>query len=501
MKLNPAIAIVTIAAALGWQAEAQIYETNNVVVQTFAGSGFSGYVDGVGELTMFNDPSRLLSDSSGNLFVWDNGNARLRKIKPDGTVSTFAGGGNQTTGVGTNVAFLTFDCMTIDRSDNIWAIFHPGGYPVYLYKITSNGTVTRTILPRPLSISIPLGMCIDSVGNLYSSETDGRIYRYSTNGVLSVFAGSGNYGYADGNGIFTSFKIPQCLAADSANNIYVWDSYNYLIRRIDQSQNVTTFAGSLGIGELPFQAIDGVGASAVLHGVTQMCFDGSGNLILAGTTSVRKISPAKSVTTFAGSFSQFGYANGSGSFARFYGASGVCVSQGAIFVADNFNQRIRQITFNQPPVIQRQPQGQVSCLGQSASFRVTATGVQPLSYQWLHNNVALGGQTSTNLMLSNLVANQAGAYSVIVSNPAGTVTSAPSQLVVNDACVDLRMYAGLKITGQPGASYVLSYTTNLDAQNSWMPVATNIMPASGWFYLDMESAFSGYRFYRVTLQR
>ena len=99
MKSRILITLVAIAAAFSWQVEAQTYDTNNVVVQTFAGSAFTGYVDGVGQLTMFNTPMAIVADSQGNLFVWDNGNNRIRKIAPDATVTTFAGGGNQSTGI------------------------------------------------------------------------------------------------------------------------------------------------------------------------------------------------------------------------------------------------------------------------------------------------------------------------------------------------------------------------------------------------------------------
>jgi hypothetical protein len=138
-------------------------------------------------------------------------------------------------------------------------------------------------------------------------------------------------------------------------------------------------------------------------------------------------------------------------------------------------------------------------LGQSASFQVTAVGVQPLFYQWLSNSVPMSGQTSTNLVLTNLVANQAGAYSVIVSNQFSSVTSDTAQLVINDACVDIRLYAGLNMSGQPGATYLLSYTTNLNAPINWLPIATNTMPISGWLYIDTNTPFSPQRFYRAQL--
>lgn len=335
MKLTPFISTVALAMVVGWQAAAQTYDTNGVVVQTFAGSGFSGYVDGVGQQTMFNYPMSVVADSHGNLFVWDDANARIRKITPDATVTTFAGGGNQATGIGTNVSFsgLFFSGMTIDRNDRISMIHRFG-----LYRITSNATVTRPNLP----LSSPQGICSDSVGNLYIADGDNKIYRYATNGGLSVFAGSGNSGYADGNGVFTSFNLPRALAADAADNIYVWDYLNYLIRRIDQSQNVTTIAGKYGNAS----NADGVGTNAVFSNIYQMCFDNSGNLILACGICVRTISATTNVTTIAGSFSQASYMNGAGNLARFNGASGVCFSGGTIYVADSSNQRIRSITNN-----------------------------------------------------------------------------------------------------------------------------------------------------------
>jgi sugar lactone lactonase YvrE len=350
MKIKTLIGLATIAVVFSWQAVAQTYDTNGDYVQTFAGSGFSGYVDGVGQQTMFNNPNTIVADSHGNLFVWDSQNSMIRKIAPDSTVTTFSGGGNQTTGIGTNVNLpnnLSFGGMTIDRNDTIWAITFPSS--VYLYKITSNATVTRT----SISLSDPLGICADSYDNLYiSDQAYNKIYRYDTNGALTVFAGSGNPTYADGNGIFTAFYFPRALATDAANNIYVWDSGNYLIRKIDQSQNVTTFAGKYQINN---PITDGIGTNASLHSISGMCFDSFGNLIftdsaLATGSSVRKISPTTNVVTLAGSFAQNSYTNGAGNLARFNEASGVCVSGGTIYVADTSNQRIRSITNN--PVAQ-----------------------------------------------------------------------------------------------------------------------------------------------------
>src|ERR1035437_1438988 len=144
MKNKTLIILGAIVVAFGWHVEAQTYDTNNEVVQTFAGSGFAGYVDGVGQLTMFNYPNAIVADSHSNLFVWDSNNYRIRKIAPDGTVTTFAGGGSNAQGTGTNVSFgsVGFGGLTIDRNDAIWAF--PAQSYSYLYKITSGAMVAYT---------------------------------------------------------------------------------------------------------------------------------------------------------------------------------------------------------------------------------------------------------------------------------------------------------------------------------------------------------------------
>ena len=267
---------------LAEQAGAQTYDTNGVVVQTFAGSGFSGYVDGVGQQTMFNNPNSIAADSSNNLFVLDTGNQRIRKITPDGRVSTFAGGGSGSIpGYGTNVSLNSYigggpTPMVIDRSNTLW--FMRTVNDTGILRIRNDGYVTIVNLTGATGGS---GLCFDSGNNLYYSDPTvccgNKIYRWRTNGVLEVFAGSGNAGYADGNGIFTAFNSPSTLAADAADNIYVWDSGNSLIRRIDQSQNVTTFAGKYANAS----SADGIGTNAAFNSISQMCVDSSGNLLLA----------------------------------------------------------------------------------------------------------------------------------------------------------------------------------------------------------------------------
>jgi hypothetical protein len=386
MKLKIIFAALCVLSV--WQTEAQTYDTNNVVVQTFAGSGFSGYVDGVGQQTMFYDPNAIVADSHSNLFVWDQLNYRIRKIAPDSTVTTFAGGGNQSSGVGTNVQFIISGGyqagMTIDRNDTIWMVCYSSPS---LYKVTSGATVTDTILP----FAYPWGICADSVGNIYISDNSGcKIYRYSTNGVLSVFAGSGNRGHVDGNGIFTSFNSPESLCADQANNIYVWDAVNYVIRKIDQSQNVTTLAGKPGN-----VASDGFGTNACFYPLNGMCADNSGNIYLACGYSIRKMDANTNVVTMAGNFTP-GYVNGAGNISQFNWAIGVCLAGGSIYIVDSYNQRIRQISFN--------PTAQVvtgANLGIGTFAGVTITGTVGRTYQVQSSPDMTSWTTRATLLLTS----------------------------------------------------------------------------------------------------
>ena len=349
MKLKIIYALIAIESTLAWQAGAQIYDTNNVVVQTFAGSSFSGYLDGQGTQTMFNEPLAIAADTSSNLFVIDYFNpVRIRKITPGGTVTTFAGGGgNALPGYGTNVSLPFAITMTIDHSNTLYLMNYSTG--TSMLRVGSDGYVTNITLSGLSGGSgLRNGLCVDSGNNIYISDSQGnKIWRYRTNGVLEVFAGSGNSGSVDGNGIFTSFASPTALAADNADNVYVADS-GKLIRRINQNRDVVTIAGNPNIADS-----DGVGTNAAFYLVSAMCADGNGNLYLAcfsstSGESVRKMSATTNVTTLAGSFVQHGYTNGTGSLARFNGSGneGICISAGVIFLADAFNYRIRQISFN-----------------------------------------------------------------------------------------------------------------------------------------------------------
>lgn len=350
---------------LAISANAQTYDTNGAFVQNFAGSAFQGYIDGQGQATMFNQPAKIVADSSGNLFVLDVGNLRIRKIAPDATVTTFAGGGTHAMpGFGTNISitFAASSCFAIDHSNTIFV----GVSPNTLVKITPDGYATPT---NQSNFATSAGLCVDSVNNIYYTGGN-KIYVLHPNGVSELFAGSGNNSSIDGNGIFTSFASPSSLAIDGADNIVVWDSGSYKFRTVNQNKDVFT-----------------IYSNPLINSINSMLVDSGGNIIFIGSsigTWIGKITPSTNLTILAGSATQYGFTNGVGSLARFYFASGICNFSGVTYVADSGNQRIRSITNN--PVPQIVDAGNLSVSNYPG---VKITGVIGRTYQI---------QTSTNMV-------------------------------------------------------------------------------------------------------
>ena len=353
MKTKKMAVLVAVMASFGWNVQGQSYDTNNDVVQIFAGSGTSGLLNAQGTLAMFNSPEFIVADTFSNLYVLDSGNSLIRKISTNGTVSTFTS---------VSLGYSGSGGMTIDGNNTIWITINGG-----INEVASNGSVTFLTFS---GVSYASGICTDYGNNIYYTAGN-QIYRISSQGVLTLWAGNSSVGSTDANGIYASFSAPAALAADEAGNIYVWDSGNHKIRRIDQSQNVTTVAGNGNNAN-----VDGVGLNTSFSGISSMFGDNQGNIYMACGTCIRKMNAQTNVVTMAGSFSQSSYANGAGSLARFNGASGVCLSQGMVFIADANNERVRQISFNPQPQLVTSAN-----LALNTYAGVTITGLVGRTYQ------------------------------------------------------------------------------------------------------------------------
>lgn len=374
-KLFTIFAIVSLWLASIAESLAQAYDTNTVVVETFAGSGFDGEVDGNGQQTMFYFPTSMAHDTAGNIFVLDCNDGLVRKIDTNANVSTFIGTNDQ-------FRYSVPNAIAIDLSNVLWV-----SSSSKIWRITTDGSIGFVAAPFPGAA----GVCVDSKNRVYFSSAN-KIYRFiQETGAFEVFAGSGNYGWADGNGIFSSFYSPSILTCDRSDNIYVWSSGS--IREIDQSKNVTTIAGMYPGG----LSQDGHGTNASFSLVNGLLADNSGNVFVSESQDIRRISILRDCTTVAGNFEYYGsgYANGDGPHAMFYGGGGMCMINGVLFVADEFNQRIRQISFGSQQAVA--PPANLSA---SVFPGVTITGSVGRTYQIQSSSDFQNWSNETSILLT-----------------------------------------------------------------------------------------------------
>ncbi len=348
------------------------------LVSTLAGTpGPWGFVDGTASVAKFFQPCGIAVNSAGVVYVADTGNSRIRKITPDGTVTTLKDN------LGTPINLYNVHGIAIDTADTLYATVN---YLASISKITLAGEVSALAGPTtyayyydPLDVdgpgtvarfNFPYGIAVDSTGVCYVADSRNHSIRKITpTGMVTTFAGLSNArGSADGTGANAQFDVPSGLTADSAGNIYVADSNNNEIRKITPGGVVTTLAGAPGYFSISSQ--DGTGSAARFYYPQSVAVDTLGTLYVAdsGNNAIRKITPAGVVTTYVGisGWNYGGYLDAPGSAARFRGPNGVAVdANGIVYVADSGNCIIRKIT----------PDGLVSTLAGTASQYGSADGI------------------------------------------------------------------------------------------------------------------------------
>ena len=235
------------------------------VVTTLAGNGLMQYgrgllQDGTGTGASFAMPSSMAIDSSGNMFVADSMNNCIRKVTSQGVVTTLAGiTRGFADGTGSNAQFHYPTGVALDATGNI-IVADYGNHRIR--KVTPEGVVTTLAgdgwyvwshangrwldgTGTSASFNCPSKVAIDSSGNMFVADArNHRIRKITPGGIVTTLAGSGVGGFSDGTGESASFNQPQGVAVDSSGNVFVADLYNDRLRRITPAGAVTTLAGS-----------------------------------------------------------------------------------------------------------------------------------------------------------------------------------------------------------------------------------------------------------------
>ena len=285
------------------------------IMTTIAGTGTSGYLatqdGGAATSAQLNNPEGVAVDSAGNVYIGDYGNHRIRKVDSSGIISTFAGTG--TAG----------------------------------YVATQDGgpaTAARLNYPKALAV--------DSAGNVYIADSKNhRIRKINSSGIISSIAGTGILGYVatqdGGAATAAQLNFPRGVAVDSAGNVYIGDSNNNRVRKVDSSGIISTFAGTGTAGYVATQD-GGPATAAQLNGPYELAVDSAGNVYIADTVNnrIRKVNSSGIITTFAGIAGNGGFSGDGGlaTAALFNGILGVAVdSAGNVYIADSGNKRVRMV--------------------------------------------------------------------------------------------------------------------------------------------------------------
>jgi len=332
-------------------------------ITTIAGTGIGGYSGDGGPAisAQIQNPGQLVVKPNGEIIIADEDNYRIRLINNLGIINTIAGTGSVgfsgDGGLATSANLERPWAITLDAIGNI---YFGDTYNYRIRKINTSGTITTVAGNGGIGFSgdggpatsaqfnLPIGLVSDSVGNLYISDwLNRRVRKVSSSGTITTIAGSGVNGYSGDGGLATTAvcSSPDGITIDNSGNIFFCDYFNHVIRKINTSGIISTYAGN---GTQGYSGDGGLATSAQLKYPSDVDIDGSGNLFISeiGNNTIRKVNSAGIISTIVGTgFSGFSGDGGLATLAQISGPTGVAVdSFGNIFITDQGNQRIRKVT-------------------------------------------------------------------------------------------------------------------------------------------------------------
>jgi sugar lactone lactonase YvrE len=457
--------------------------TSSGIISTVAGNGsdtFSG--DGLTATNAsLDNPTALAANAAGDLIIVDAANNRIRRIDGDGIITTIAGngvyGGSGDGGAATNASLgLGQGGLGGATADLFGQLFIADTGNNRVRKVSTNGIITTVAgngisayagdggAATNASLFYPGGVAVDALGDLFIADTyNNRIRRVASNGVITTVAGSRTAGYSGDGGPATNASLnnPNGVMVGAAGHLFIADTGNNRIRKVDTNGIITTFAGT---GTAGYFGDRGAATNAGFYAPTEVAADGAGNLFVTdrGNKCVREIATNGIIITVAGN-GIFGFSgdDGPATDASVAGPGGVAVdASGNLFIADTSNNRIRRVAFVGLP----------------------------------------------SLPLRNVTPANAGGYRAIISNSYGSVTSAVAAITVVLPPLGITKVSGpavllLMTNASPLLKYVLQTATNLAPPIQWHAVITNHADSlSNWGLLDNIDASDPTRFYRVQLR-
>jgi sugar lactone lactonase YvrE len=445
-------------------------------ITTVAGNGTNAYSGDGGAATnaSFGSPSGVALNAASNLFISDYSGNRIRKVGPNGIITTVAGNGAASyagDGVAaTNTSLNGPKGLTVDAAGNLFIADY---WNQRVRKVGTNGIITTVagngstgyggdgVAATNTSLYFPLGVAVDAAGDLFIADSaNDRIREVGTNGIIATVAGGG-IGGDGGPATNASLYAPGDVVVDATGNLFIADDGDLLVRKVDTNGIITTVAGN---GYSGYSGDGGAATNASLSSPIGLALDSKGGLFIAdhNNNCIREVATNGTITTVAGNGTP-AY-SGDGGLATnaslFYPSAVALDSSENLFIADTGNNRIRKVGLAGLPL----------------------------------------------LTLNNVTTNNTGYYQVIVSGSGGSVTSSVVTLTVllsppsfSSVIHNANGSITLNGLGMPGITNRVWAATNLVPPIVWQVIATNVPAANGQFQVtDTHTAGIPLKFYRIS---
>ena len=446
---------------------AAITATNSGMIQTVAGNGVNGYSGdgGPAAAAQLGYLTDVANDGSGNLYIADG--VRVRKVNAStGLITTVAGNGTPgysgDGGSATSAQLSVTGGIGVDNSGNIY-IADASNQRVR--KVNASTGIITTVAGNgtfgfsgdggsaiSAQLQGPQDVAVDGSGNLYIADLGNYVIRKvnASTGIITTVAGNGTSGFSGDGGSATSAQLtaPLGVAVDNSGNIYVLDQGGGRIRKINASGTISTIAGggNSGLG----------GPAATYYSLLcseSLAVGASGNIYLSSCTYILEINSSGIITWVAGNNSN-GYSGDGGlaTSASLKGPEGLSVdSQGSFYIADRLNSRVRKVlpcfyTLSSPSTT-----AQTICQnGTATSLSVAATGTGAFTYQWYSNTTnnnsggtIISGATATSYLPPSTAVGTKYYYAIVTGTCGSVATNVSGAITVNSTTA---------ITTQPSTS-------------------------------------------------
>lgn len=358
-------------------------------INSIAGTGTAGYGGdgGAATLAMLRSPAHVKVDASGNIYIADYLNQRIRKIDASGNISTVAGssgvGGFAGDGGPATAAQLFQPAdVAIDGSGNIYISDYQNRR---IRKVNTSGVISTVAgtgvnaytgdggPATAAAVGSPVGINTDAAGNVYFADEASHVVRKITvaTGIITTLAGTGALGYSGDGGAATAAQLyqPKDVCLDAAGNIYIADYRNHRIRKINSSGTISTCAGGSSAG------FSGDGMLAVLAKLNYpyaVTIDPGGNMFITDSWNnrIRRVNAAGVIHTYAGNGTYGFSGDGGAATAAKIGAAGITTdAAGNLYIADEGNHRLRKVN---PPAVTISGTASV-CIGSTTTLTASVS--------------------------------------------------------------------------------------------------------------------------------